>query len=267
MRILANHAHIIPAPQPGDWWPDGSAAKLLRHMDACQVDMAVTFPPFACQVNNDMWQANRWALDEIRPHRDRLIPAGTIFPLAPDACEVMQRLHDQGIRQIKIHPSIDLHDIADPAAQPFYARAQELGMILDYHTGQHGTRLSLARPEKFDDVAFDYPQLRMVFEHMGGRPYYEEFAAVLAGHRGRCFGGLTSIYNPDHYLWYIAPFIEEIIHSLGAQHFIFGLDFPWNSIEANQRDLAFICSLDLSTEDRAMIMGGNLAGLLGIHLD
>jgi predicted TIM-barrel fold metal-dependent hydrolase len=140
-------------------------------------------------------------------------------------------------------------------------------MILDYHTGQHGTRLSLAKPEKFDDVAFDYPELRMVFEHMGGRPYYEEFAAVLAGHRGHCFGGLTSIFNPEHYLWYIAPFIEEIIHSLGAQHFIFGLDFPWNSIEANQRDLAFIRSLDLSAEDRAMILGGNLAGLLGIHLD
>jgi hypothetical protein len=38
-------------------------------------------------------------------------------------------------------------------------------------------------------------------------------------------------------------------------------------ILANQRDLAFIRSLDLSAEDRAMILGGNLAGLLGIHLE
>ena len=267
MKILANHAHLIPTPRPGDWWPEGGVTRLLNHLDACQVDMAIIFPPFACQVNNDMWQANRWALDEIKPHRDRLIPAGTIFPLAPDACEVMQRLHDEGIRQLKIHPSIDLHDIADPAAQPFYAKAQELGMILDYHTGPHGTRLSLAKPEKFDNVAFDYPQLRMVFEHLGGRPYYQEFSAILAGHRDRSFGGLTSIYNPQNYLWHIAPFIEEIIRGLGAPHFIFGLDFPWNSVEANQGDQACIRSLNISTEDQAKILGGNLAGLLGISLE
>lgn len=69
MTILANHAHLIPPPRTGDWWPEGGVDTLLRHLDACQVDMAVVFPPFACQVENDMWQANRWALDEIRPHR------------------------------------------------------------------------------------------------------------------------------------------------------------------------------------------------------
>ncbi len=267
MKILANHAHLIPAPRPGDWWPEGGVTTLLNHLDACQIDQAVIFPPFACQVENDMWQANRWALDAVRPHRDRLIPAGTIFPLAPDVSEVMQRLHDEGVRQLKIHPSIDLYDIADPAAGLCYDKAQELGMILDYHTGPHGTRLSLAKPEKFDDLAFDYPHLRLVFEHLGGRPYFQEFTAVLAGHGGQCFGGLTSIYNSQHYMWYIAPFIEEMIKGLGAQHFIFGLDFPWNPIEATQRDLAFIRSLDISDEDRNMILGGNLARLLEIPLD
>lgn len=264
MKILANHAHLIPAPRPGDWWPEGSVSNLLKHLDACQVDMAVVFPPFASQVENDLWKANRWALDEIRPHRDRLVPAGTINPLAPGACEVIERLHDEGIRQLKIHPSIDLHDISDPTARPFYAKAQELEMILDYHTGPHGTRLSLAKPEKFDDLAYDYPGLRLVFEHMGGRPYYQEFAAILANHRGRCFGGLTSIYNPKNYMWHIAPFIEEVIKGLGAQRFFFGLDFPYNPVEATQRDLAFIRSLDISEEDRAMILGGNLARLLSI---
>lgn len=212
------------------------------------------------------WNQGGWALDEIRSHRDRLIPAGMIFPLALGVCEVEQSLHDEGVRLLKIHPSIDLYDIADPAARPCYAKAQELGMILDYHTGPHGTRLSFAKPEKFDDLAFDFPQLQLVFEHLGGRPYYQEFAAVLAGHSGRCYGGLTSIYNPDEYLWYIAPFIEEMIHGLGAQNFIFGLDFPWNSVEANQRDLEFIRSLDISAADQALILGGNLARLLGMDI-
>ena len=264
MKILANHAHLVPTPRSGDWWPEGGVATLLHHLDVCEIDQAVIFPPFAAQVGNDMRQANRWALQEIRPHRDRLIPAGTIYPLAKDVCDVVQMLYDEGIRLLKIHPSIELYDIAAPEARACYAKAEELGMIFDYHTGPHGTRLSLACPEKFDDLAFDFPQLRLIFEHLGGRPYFQEFAAVLAGHPKRCFGGLTSIYNAGDYLWYIAPFIKEMIKGLGAHKFIFGLDFPWNSVEATRRDLEFIHSLDISTADRALILGGNLANLLGM---
>ena len=79
-------------------------------------------------------------------------------------------LHDKGIRLAEIHPSVDVYDVSDPAAGECYARAEELGIALDFHTGPHGTRLSLATPEKFDDMAWDYPELKLVFEHLGGRP-------------------------------------------------------------------------------------------------
>ena len=263
MRMIANHAHLMPPPARSAWWPEGGVELLLRHLDACEIEKAIVFPPFANQMEGSMLRANQWALGEVRLHPDRLIPAGTIFPLAQDALAVLQMLNDLGVHWVKIHPAIDLHDIADPKAIPFYTRAAELGFVLDYHTGPHGAPLAFAKPEKFDHLAWDYPNLRLVFEHLGGRVYYPEFAAVLDNHPGRTFGGLTSIYEPAKYLWHIEKTqLEALVKGLGADRFIFGLDFPWNSIEETRQHIDIIRSLDISETDKELILGGNLTGLL-----
>ena len=266
MKIIANHAHLMPPIAPGGWWPAGDATLLLKHLDACGIERTVVFPPFACQMDNNMAEANRWALREIKSHADRFIPAGTVFPLAPDVLDVLQLLHDEGVRWLKIHPSVDLHDVAAPEAEPFYTKAEELGMVLDYHTGPHGTRLALAKPEKFDDLAWSHPELKLVFEHLGGRVYVEEFMAILGNHREQTYGGLTSIFDSGvNYLWFLtAERIEEIIKGIGARQFIFGLDFPWNSISATQRHLRIIDSLDIPPSDKNLIWGGNLSRLLDL---
>jgi len=265
MGILANHAHLMPPPVEGGWWPEGGVDLLLKHLDACGIDRAVVFPPFAHQVARGMRGANLWALEAVRKHADRFIPAGCMSPLAEDALEVLRILHDEGVRLVKIHPSVDLHDIAAPEAAQFYAEAEELGMVLDYHTGPHGTRLALATPEKFDDVACNHPKLRLVFEHIGGRTYFEGFAAILANHRGRTFGGLASVFDPEkNWMWYLdRRELEGLIRCIGAGSFIFGLDFPWNSPDRSRRDIEAIRSLDISERDKELILGGNLAGLLG----
>ena len=138
-------------------------------------------------------------------------------------------------------------------------------MVLDYHTGPHGTRLSLSKPEKFDDLAWNHPRLRLVFEHLGGRTYFREFEAIIANHRGRVLGGLTSVFGGDvGYMWHIpSATLAARVVALGASRFIFGLDCPWNGIEATRRHLQMIESWDIPASDRELILGGNLAHLLG----
>lgn len=264
MRIIANHAHLMPPHTPGSPWPEGDADMLLRHLDLCGIERAVIFPPFACQMEGSMMRANRWALHQVRQHADRFIAAGTVFPLAPDIVECLHMLHDEGVKLLKIHPAIDPHNIADPRAHIFYAKAQELGMALDYHTGPHNSRLSNTRPEAFDDIAWDYPGLKLVFEHMGGRTYIEDFMAILANHKpGRVFGGLTSVLQPEHKMWYLnAEKVAELLRCVGAERLIFGLDFPWNPPESTLRDLEIIRNLSLGEADLEKILGGNLLTLL-----
>ena len=265
MGIIANHAHLMPPSVEASWWPEGGPDLLLKHLDACGVDRAVVFPPFANQVSDGMRGANLWALEAVSKHADRFIPAGCMFPLADDALEVLHILHAEGVRLVKIHPSIDLHDIAAPEAAQFYAEAEELGMILDYHTGPHGTRLSLATPEKFDDVVWDHPKLKFVFEHLGGRTYFEGFAAILANHREKAFGGLASVFDAEkNWMWHLdRQRVEGLIRCVGAGSFIFGLDFPWNSADRNRRDIETIRSFDITEQDKDLILGGNLTRLLG----
>lgn len=266
MAITANHAHLMP-PHGGGAWPEGDSEMLLRHLDICGIERVVIFPPFACQLGNDRKEANLWALRETRKHKDRFIPAGTIFPLADDVLEMLTILHDEGVKLAKVHPSIDLHDISDPAAGECYAKAAELGIALDYHTGPHGTRLTLAEPRKFDDMAWDYPDLKLVFEHLGGRTYFEEFMAILSNHKiGRVSGGLTSILSYEaNKMWYLGPEkVMDLIRCVGADKLIYGLDFPWNSAETNKRDIEIIRGFDITEIAKEKILGGNLSNLLGL---
>lgn len=261
MTIIANHAHLMPPNS----WRQGDAEMLLCHLDACDIDRVVVFPPFACQMDGSMRAANLWALGEVRKHADRLIPAGTVFPLADDILDVLRMLHDEGIRILKVHPAINPYDIADPAAHPFYALAEELGMMLDFHTAPHQSRLSLTTPEKYDDLAWNFPRLKLTFEHLGGRTYFEDFLAILHNHeRERVFGGLTSVLSDkSNWMWYLGPErIADLISGLGAESLIFGLDFPWNNADSTRRDIEIIRALDISEDAKAKILCGNLSAVL-----
>ncbi len=267
MTIIANHAHLMPPHGDGNGWPEGNSEMLLSHLDYCGIDKVVIFPPFACQFGNDRKAANLWALEEARKHSDRFIPAGTILPIADDVIAILMILHDEGVRLAKVHPSIDLHDVSDPTAEACYAKAEELGIALDYHTGPHGTRLALAEPRKYDDIAHDHPNLKLVFEHLGGRTYFEQFMAILSNHeKGRIFGGLTSVLAREtNKMWYLGPEkIMDLVDCIGADKLIYGLDFPWNSAETNRQDIEIIRSLDIEETAKKKILGGNLSKLLGV---
>ncbi len=264
MEIIANHAHLMPEHN-NPRWPDGDADMLLEHLDYCGIDKAVVFPPFATQMNGDRRRANLWAWDQVKAHGDRFIAAGTIAPAADDALDMLDLMHAEGVYLAKVHPSIDLYDVSDPAARDCYAKAAELGILLNFHTGPHGTRLSLAEPTKFDDLLWDFPKLKLLFEHLGGRTYWEQFMAIIGNHgASRAFGGITSVLSyENHRIWYLGPErIMELIECVGAHKLVYGLDFPWNSKETNKRDVEILQQLDIPAEAKAKILGGNLLQIM-----
>jgi predicted TIM-barrel fold metal-dependent hydrolase len=220
-------------------------------------------------MDGDLLKANRWAWGEVKKHEDRLIAAGNLFPAADNALELLKVFKEEGIKLAKVHPSLDVHDVSSPKAYECYALAAELGITLDYHTGPHGTRLSLTQPFKFDDIAWDFPELKLVFEHLGGRTYFEEFMAILASHnnvdsnsRPQVYGGVASVFTPGN-IWYLGPEkIFDVITYAGAKKLIYGLDFPWNSKETNKNDIKLIKQLAISDDDKNDILGNNLLRLL-----
>lgn len=267
MEIIANHAHLMPKSNDPDW-PAGDSDMLLDHLDFCGIGQAVVFPPFACQMDNDRRLANTWAWDQVKQDSDRFIAAGNLAPAEKDALDLLDLFHSEGIHLAKVHPSIDVYDVSDPAARDCYAKAAELGILLNFHTGPHRTRLSLAEPSKFDDLLWDFPNLRLLFEHFGGRTYFEQFMAIISNHEpSRAFGGITSVLSyENHRIWYLgAERITELFECVGGDQLVYGLDFPWNSRETNRQDIEILKELNIPAEAKSKILGGNLKRILSLQ--
>ncbi|HUS81453.1 MAG TPA: amidohydrolase family protein [Armatimonadota bacterium] len=261
MEIFANHAHVFP----DEVRPEGSIESLLRLMDTCGIARAVCFAPFRRQVADaGCREPNEWLVEAIAD-QPRLVGFACIDPVADDALDRLARAREMGLVGCKLHPAFDRFDILDQRAVDFYAAAQEIGMVLDFHTGPHWWRISDYHPLKFDEIAFARPGLCMILEHMGGRPFFEDVLAVLGNNLpinapGNLYGGISSVLNRDYQkLWYLGiERVAEAIHILGEDMPIFGLDFPYNTVEHIRDDITQLSGLGLSREGMAKLFGGNL---------
>ena len=270
MEIFANHAHVFPE----DVRPEGSIENLLKLLDECEIARAVCFAPHRQKVIEQGYpEPSDWLIDAIGDE-PRLVGFACINPVEDDAIDRLEHALEIGLRGVKLHPATDAYDILDPRAMGFYAAAQDLGVLLDFHTGPHWYRISHYDPLKFDEIAWAYPKLAMVFEHLGGYPFYHNVLAVLGnnlpvGRPGHLFGGISSILNRDlQRLWYLGiERVGDAIFRLGEDMPIYGLDFPYNTTEMIRDDIEQLRSLDLSDEGFAKLFGGNLERAITIHPD
>ncbi len=261
MEIFANHAHVFP----DDVRPAGSIDSLLRLMDECDIARAVCFAPHRNHVGDAGYpEPNAWLVEAIADE-PRLVGFSCIRPVDDDAVARLEAAVEMGMHGCKIHPAADRFDILDDRATDFYAAAEEMGVVLDFHTGPHWYRIKHYHPLGFDEICWKHPNLKMVFEHLGGFPFYQDMLAVLGnnlpiGRPGHLFGGISSILNRElQRLWYLGiDAVGDAIFRLGEDMPIYGLDFPYNAVELIQDDLRQLRTLDLTDEGFAKLFGGNL---------
>lgn len=89
-----------------------------------------------------------------------------------------------GLVGVCLEPAFFGRDIDDRHLYPMYARAEELGLVVAVHTGITYSRMHPLRHERaemFDQVACDFPDLRLVASHAGW-PWATEYAAVARRH-------------------------------------------------------------------------------------
>ena len=187
---------------------------------------------------------------------DTLIPFGSVHYESPDALDEISRLHDAGIKGVKLHPDYQGFFVDDERLFPIYEKLGELNMITSFHAG-----VDIGMP----DPVFCTPQrLRRALPYFGGSP-------VIAAHMG---GFLlwrevadsladTGIFIDSSFSCGALPpdWAKEIISAFGAQRVLLGSDMPWSST-ADETD--YIKSLDLDADTEALILGGNAQRLLGI---
>lgn len=189
--------------------------------------------------------------------KEMLIPFASINPnLDSSMVSHLEEYVRMGVKGLKLHPSYQFFYPNEPRLYPLYQKAQELGIPVVFHIGSsifEGTRLKYCDPIYLDDVAVDFPNLKIVMAHSGRGFWYEKCFFLSRLHRN-VYMDITGL-PPKNLLKYF-PEIERNAHKV-----IFGSDWPTipRDIGENVKD---ILALPLSREAKELILFGNAYRIL-----
>jgi len=168
----------------------------------------------AAAENSDMMVA----FASIDPHKGK---AG--------ALEARRLIADYDIKGFKFHPPIQDFHPYDRMAWPLYEVIAEHNMPAIFHTGHSGMgtgmrggggiRLKYAQPMLLDDVAVDFPDIKIVLAHPSW-PWTDE-ALSMALHKPNVYIDLSG-WSPK----YFPPQIIQYANTQIGHKFMFGSDFP-----------------------------------------
>ncbi|MFE2757795.1 amidohydrolase family protein [Actinosynnema sp. NPDC059335] len=213
--------------------------------------------------------ANEEVAENCAEHDDVLIPFASVDPWKgrAGAREARRLVERHGVRGFKFHPSLQGFAPNDPMAYPLYEVIEELGVPALFHSGQTGIgagvpggggiRLRYSDPMLVDDVAVDFPELRIVLAHPSF-PWQDEALAV-ATHKPHVHIDLSG-WSPK----YFPPQLVRYANSLLQDKVLFGSDYP---VLTPDRWLADFEALDLKPSVRPKILKLNAARLLGLTAD
>jgi uncharacterized protein len=229
-----------------------------RHM------AAVVFTVDAEHATGHPRIANEEVAESCAAHPDALIPFASIDPHKGRAGvrEARRLVERYGVRGFKFHPSMQGFSPDDRLAYPLYEAIEELGVPALFHTGQTGIgagvpggggiRLRHSNPMLIDDVAVDFPELRIILAHPSF-PWQDEALAV-ATHKPFVYIDLSG-WSPK----YFPPQLVRYANTLLQDKVLFGSDYP---VLTPDRWLADFDKLDIKPEVRPKILKANAARLL-----
>jgi aminocarboxymuconate-semialdehyde decarboxylase len=221
---------------------------------------------------------------------DRLVAMGTV-PLQDTrlAIEEMERcVKSLGMRGIEISSHVNGQELARKELEPFFARAQDLGVLIFLHPlgttnaerlSEHYFNNVIANPLEatlavghliMEGVLERLPKLKICVAHGGG---YISHYIGRSDHtfRARADGRQHIKRKPSDYLkrLYFDTVVfdhdqlRHLVARWGADHVIMGTDWPYDMAEPDPVGFVESCE-GLTAADKAKIHGLNAAKLLGV---
>ncbi len=226
---------------------------------------AVIFPVDSERHMGDSMVPNTDVTAAAARHPDVFIPFASIDPLGPGAVEEARELLTRhGAKGFKFHASAQGFAPDDPAAYRLYEVLAEHRSIALFHSGQTGigrtspggggVRLKYSNPMYLDDIAVDFPDLKLVIAHPSF-PWQSEALAV-ARHKQNVYIDLSG-WSPKY-------FEDQLVKHANSQipdKVLFGSDFP---VLTPDRWIADFAERDFKDSVRPLILKDNAAQVLGL---
>jgi len=284
----------------------GSAAERIAVMDAQGIDMqALSINPNWYKLERDLAEKviqvqNEKLAEVCGAHPDRFVAFASVALQHPDlaARQLEEGVKKYGLRGAAIGGSVNGLEISDPKFHPFWAKAEQLGVLVFIHPQVGGATTDIAQRLKgngylsnvigfplettialshliFEGTLDRFPGLKICSAHGGGfLPSYagrSDFGCLTRP--DLCPGGTHGPLKkkPSEYLAqmyydtmvFSPEGIRHLAAEFGARQLVVGTDypFPWTKTMVDE----VLATPGLSDADRVAILGGTAAKLLGIR--
>ena len=281
------------------------AAVRLRAMDEQGIDVqALSINPNWYKADRDLAKQicqiqNEKLAEACAANPDRFVAFATVALQHPDlAAEQLETaVKKLGLRGAAIGGNVNGEEISDPKFHPFWAKAEQLGVVVFIHPQGDGATTQLQQRFKgngylgnvignplettialshliFEGTLDRFPGLKICAAHAGGLlpSYAGRFDTGCPTRPDLCPGGTHGPIKkaPSEYLKQIyydtmvfrPEGVRHLVAEVGAGRLLVGTDFPypWTKTAVD----LILQTPGLSDADRTAILGGTAAALLGI---
>src|SRR5437016_5852831 len=310
IKTVDVHAHcIVPdaakvinhaLEAPGVLWTN--VGDRIAHMDKSGVDVeALSINPFWYRAERDAAAEliriqNEQLTEFCASHPDRFVAFATAALQFPElaAEQIEHAVKRLGFRGVGVAGSVAGQDLANPKFHPFWAKCEELGVLVFMHplgtrelepsgrlAGNGLLTNTIGNPLEttialshliFEGTLDRFPGLKICAAHGAGflPSYANRSDAVLRVFPNRV--GTPPQKTPTEYLrngqiladpiMFTGEAVRHLIHEMGVDNVVLGTDypFPWNNDPVDH-----ILSIpDITDADKIKILGATAAKLLGI---
>jgi predicted TIM-barrel fold metal-dependent hydrolase len=238
---------------------------LVSDMDEAGVDKSVILGQDMRSVERKEFQnysiPNESLSELVERFPKRFIGFGAVDPRKDDALKNLKQLSvDFGFKGIKMHCDALGLDPNDKSLYPIYEICVEYNLAVLHHTGTTGLgycKIKHGHPVDLDDVAQDFPELKIIAAHFGW-PWMEE-----------CFAVATR--NPNVYIdvsgWlarYFPPLLITYMNGLLKDKMLFGTDYPMIRTPQWMKEFDEFCRRNLKEGVAEKLLGLNAMKLLNL---
>ncbi len=270
----------------------------LADMDGMAIDIQALSPAplqYYYALEPDLGQTSARIINDhiaeiVDAHPDRFVGLGTIPMQEPDlaVAELDRAVSELGMRGVEICTSVAGEELSNDRFRKFFAKAEELNALIFMHPNgfSDGDRLSdhyftnvIGNPLDstvavshliFGGVLDAYPNLKICVAHGGGYlPAYSgriDHAHASREDCRRCIKEKPTSYLRKLYfdtVVFTEHQLEYLVSLYGSDHIVLGTDYPFDM--GMDDPVGFVDGADaLTADDKAAIVGGNAAQLLGI---
>lgn len=277
--IVDSHIHLFPTEDVGKtvveniksefgvgYYGYGTPDEYLVDMKKSNIDKAVilSFSP-----DNQLKNMNFWTTAITRKGKNKpakypmFIPFISVSPTMKGRTpiEELEHKHKWGMKGLKIHPVAQGFAPDDERMWPVYEWMVKHELPLTAHSGINVDEKScFGEPERWLPVLEEFKDLKLILAHLGNG-FWDQTIEIADKYHGVMFDTAIAISQIKSPNTLDDAGAVDMIRTIGSDRILFGSDYPWiNPL----KDIERIKNLDITEEDKKLILGGNAEKLFNL---